>query len=200
MGQQGHEAKSEKKRSSSVKNMVLSAMFLAIGIILPFFTGQVPQIGNMLLPMHIPVLLCGLICGWKYGLAVGIITPLLRSFLFPTPILYPNAIAMAFELGTYGLVVGFWYQRSKWKCIVSLYRSMLLAMVCGRVVWGVVMIFLLGAKGNVFTLEAFLAGAFLNAIPGIVLQLLVIPAIMMALHKTRMVQFSKKNEKHTISL
>lgn len=200
MGQQGHEAKSEKESLNSVKNMVLSAMFLAIGIILPFFTGQVPQIGNMLLPMHIPVLLCGLICGWKYGLAVGIITPLLRSFLFPTPILYPNAIAMAFELGTYGLVVGFWYQRSKWKCIVSLYRSMLLAMVCGRVVWGVVMIFLLGAKGNVFTLEAFLAGAFLNAIPGIVLQLLVIPAIMMALHKTRMVQFSKKSEKRTISL
>ncbi|MBQ4537030.1 MAG: ECF transporter S component [Lachnospiraceae bacterium] len=200
MVQQGHEAKSENKSSNSVKNMVLSAMFLAIGIILPFFTGQVPQIGNMLLPMHIPVLLCGLICGWKYGLAVGIITPLLRSFLFPTPILYPNAIAMAFELGTYGLVVGFWYQRSKWKCIVSLYRSMLLAMICGRVVWGVVMIFLLGAKGNVFTLEAFLAGAFLNAIPGIVLQLLVIPAIMMALHKTRMVQFSKKSEKRTISL
>lgn len=64
------------------KDIVLSALFLTMGLVLPIFTGQIPQIGNMLLPMHIPVLLCGLICGWKYGLLVGFITPLLRSFIF----------------------------------------------------------------------------------------------------------------------
>ena len=65
-------------KNSNVKNLALSAMFIAIGQVLPFFTGQIPQIGNMLLPMHIPVLLCGLICGWKYGALVGFTTPLLR--------------------------------------------------------------------------------------------------------------------------
>ena len=63
----------------SIKNMTLSAMFMAIGIVLPFFTGQIPRIGNMLLPMHIPVFLCGLICGWQYGAVVGFLLPLLRS-------------------------------------------------------------------------------------------------------------------------
>ena len=65
--------------NDKIKKLTLSAMFLAIGMILPFFTGQIPRIGNMLLPMHIPVLLCGLICGWQYGAAVGLVLPLLRS-------------------------------------------------------------------------------------------------------------------------
>lgn len=82
-------------------------MFVAIGVVLPFFTGQIPQIGNMLLPMHIPVLLCGLICGWQYGGMVGFILPLLRTMLFGMPVLYPTGIAMAFELAAYGLVIGF---------------------------------------------------------------------------------------------
>ncbi|MBO4981180.1 MAG: ECF transporter S component [Lachnospiraceae bacterium] len=180
------------KKNSALLNLVLSAMFLAIGLILPFFTGQVPQVGKMLLPMHIPVILCGLICGWPYGLTVGLILPLLRSFLFSAPILYPTAVAMAFELAAYGGVVGFLYGKSRWKCIVSLYRSMLLAMVAGRVVWGIAMVILLGISGGTFTISAFLAGAFLNAIPGIVIQLILIPALMVILNRTRMVQFSEK--------
>jgi len=72
-------------------------MFIAIGLVLPFFTGQIPQIGRMLLPMHIPVFLCGLICGWKYGLMVGFILPLLRYAVFGMPVIFPNGIAMAFE-------------------------------------------------------------------------------------------------------
>ncbi len=62
----------------------------------------------MLLPMHIPVLLCGLICGWKYGILVGFILPLLRHTIFGMPILFPTGIAMAFELATYGFVIGFY--------------------------------------------------------------------------------------------
>ena len=68
-------------KHSALKNLVLSAMFLAIGIVLPFFTGQIPQIGKMLLPMHLPVFLCGLICGWQYGLAVGLAGYALRNIL-----------------------------------------------------------------------------------------------------------------------
>ena len=72
-------------KHTSLKNLVLSAMFLAVGIVLPFFIGQIPAIGKMLLPMHIPVLLCGLICGWQWGLGVGFVLPLPRSLLFGFP-------------------------------------------------------------------------------------------------------------------
>lgn len=184
--------KKNMKNNSALVNLVLSAMFLAIGIILPFFTGQIPRVGQMLLPMHIPVILCGLICGWQCGLTVGIILPLMRSFLFHAPALYPTAIAMAFELGAYGGVVGFLYGRSKWKCMAALYRSMLISMAAGRIVWGAAMLILLGINGTGFTVNAFLAGAFLNAIPGIVIQLILIPALMVVLNRTRIVQFSKK--------
>ena len=175
-----------------LKNLCLSAMFLALGLVLPFLTGQIPSVGSMLLPMHIPVLLCGLICGWQYGGVVGFILPLLRSFLFSMPPMYPTAIAMAFELMTYGLVVGLLYGLSKWKCIKSLYRSMLLSMLAGRAVWGVVQMFLLGVGENGFTVSAFFAGAFANAFPGILLQLVLIPAVMVALRRAKLVPLHKK--------
>lgn len=178
------------KRKNHVLNLTLAAMFLAIGLLLPFLTGQIKQIGSMLLPMHIPVILCGLICGWQYGLGVGFVLPLLRCALFGMPILYPTAIAMAFELAAYGFVVGFLYSHSRWKCVVALYRCMIIAMLSGRVVWGIVQIVLLGLGENGFTLEIFITEAFLKAIPGIILQLILIPAIMIALNRTGLVRFS----------
>lgn len=176
----------------NVFHLTLAAMFLAIGMVLPFFTGQIPQIGNMLLPMHIPVLLCGLICGWQYGLGVGFVLPLLRYAIFGMPVLFPMGIAMAFELATYGLVIGFVYSHSRWQCVISLYRSMIAAMVAGRMVWAAVQSVLLGFGDRGFTWQMFLAGAFLNAIPGIVLQLVLIPAIMVALNRTGLVQFGRR--------
>ena len=173
-----------------ILNLVLSAMFLAVGIILPFFTGQIPQVGSMLLPMHLPVLLCGLICGWQYGGAVGFILPLMRTAMFGMPPMI-TAIAMAFELAAYGLLVGLFYSRSRWKCIFSLYRSLIAAMIGGRIVWGVVRVLLTGVAGEPFTWQLFLAGAFFNAIPGIILQLIFIPALMVALDRTGMVHFSR---------
>lgn len=174
-----------------ILQLTLAAMFLAIGIVLPFLTGQIKQIGNMLLPMHIPVLLCGLLCGWQYGLAVGFILPLFRSVLFSMPVLFPTAAAMAFELASYGAVAGLLYSRSRWKCVIALYRSLIAAMLFGRVVWGVAQMLLLGIKGNRFTWQMFFAGAFLNAIPGIVLQLIFIPAVMVALNRAGLVRFTR---------
>ena len=168
-------------KQPNVKKMVTAALLLAIGMVLPFFTGQIKEIGNMLLPMHLPVMLCGLICGWQYGLAVGLVLPLLRSVSFGMPVLYPTAVSMAFELATYGFVIGLMYGKSRWKWLSSLYISLLSAMICGRLVWGGVQCVLLGVKG--FTFRMFLAGALLNAIPGIVLQLILIPAIMLLLHR-----------------
>ena len=172
---------------------------MALGQVLPFFTGQIPQIGKMLLPMHIPILLCGFICGWRYGAAVGFLTPLLRSAMFGMPVFFPTAISMAFELMTYGFVSGFLYGNSRWKCMRALYRSMIIAMVSGRVVWGIAQMALLGIGEGKFTLQIFLAGAFFNAIPGIILQLIAIPAIMLALNKTGLVPFFKENGKEVRS-
>lgn len=183
-----------KNVNKNLINLLLSAMFLGIGLILPFLTGQIQQIGNMLLPMHIPVILCGLICGWQYGLTVGAILPLMRSLIFTMPVLYPSAIAMSFELATYGFLAGLLFSTAKWQCIRSLYRCLITAMIAGRAVWGAVMMVLLGIKGNVFTIEAFVGGAFLNAIPGIILQLILIPAVMLFLDRTHIRKF--RNNKH----
>lgn len=162
------------------KKLVLSAFFMALGIVLPFLTGQIQQIGNMLLPMHIPVLLCGFICGWQYGLAVGLITPVLRSVLFGMPPLMPTAAAMAVELAVYGLVTGLLYRKLP-KKTPYLYVSLLAAMIAGRAAWGIVGILLYGMAGGGFSAQIFLSGALLNAIPGIILQIVLIPIIMMAL-------------------
>lgn len=174
-----------------IKRLVLAALMLALAYVLPFFTGNIPQIGSMLLPMHLPVLLCGLLCGWQYGAVVGLVLPMLRYVLFGMPPLL-TAVAMSFELLTYGLVIGLLYSRSRWKCIFSLYRSLLAAMVAGRVVWGVIRVLMTGVAGEPFTWQLFLSGALLTAIPGIILQLVFIPALMVALDKTGIVRFSRK--------
>lgn len=160
----------------------MSALFIAIGLLLPFLTGQVREIGNKLLPMHIPVLLCGLVCGWQYGGAVGFIVPLLRSLLFGMPMLYPNAIAMAFELCAYGLISGLIYCLFKKQNIITVYASLITAMLGGRIVWGIAEIVLLRIDGGGFTAKMFMTGAFINAVPGIIVQLILIPAIMSALN------------------
>ena len=179
----------------NTKNITTAAMLIALGLVLPFLTGQIPQIGSMLLPLHLPVFLCGLICGWKYGLFVGLVLPVLRSLLFGMPPMYPTAAAMAFELATYGAVSGAIYHYEGYFCIRSLYRTLIAAMLSGRLVWGVAMIVLLGVQGNAFGWAAFMSGAFLNAIPGIVLQLLLIPALMLALHKTKLLTVSECRSK-----
>ncbi|MGX8704189.1 MAG: ECF transporter S component [bacterium] len=168
-----------------VSKLTLTAMFLALGLVLPFLTGQIQQIGNMLLPMHLPVFLCALLCGWQYGTLMAFILPLLRSFLFGMPPIYPTALSMAFELAAYAFVAGFLYSRFKKKTLASLYISILAAMVIGRLVWGVAQMILLGVSGKSFTFAAFLAGALTNAIPGIILQLVLIPALMLVLGKVR---------------
>ena len=184
-------------KNGTIKNLTLSAMLLAIGLVLPTLTGQIQQIGNMLLPMHIPVFLCALICGWKYGLAVGAILPLLRSVMFGMPVLFPTAIAMCFELATYGFVAGFLYGKSRWQCVAALYQSMLLAMITGRIIWGFMQILLLGMSGNAFTWQMFMAGAFLNALPGIARQLVLVPSVMVALNRTRLVRFRQEKQTHS---
>ncbi len=132
--------------------------------------------------MHFTIFLCTFICGWQYSTAVGLILPLLRSFMFGAPVLFPNAISMAFELCVYGLIAGIIYQNTKNKNILSVYTSMITAMICGRVVWGIAQLMLLGIKSEAFTFQMFFTAAFINAVPGILLQLILIPPIISALN------------------
>lgn len=162
-------------KNNRLKKTVLSAMFLSIGMILPLFTSQIKEIGDSLLPMHIPIMLCGLICGPANGLIVGIILPVLRSLLFSMPPIYPQSIWMACELGTYGFIIGFLY---RFRGNKNLYFSLVVSMIAGRIVWGIMKALLLGIAGKAFTIEAFIVGGFIDAIPGIILQLVLIPLIM----------------------
>ena len=172
-------------RSDNIRNMVLSALFLAVAYVLPYFTGNIPQIGSMLLPMHLPTILCGFLCGAPWGAAVGFFAPLMRSAILGMPYMYPTAIAMAFEMAVYGFVSGFLYHRLS-KSIQNVYIALISSMLCGRIVWGIVMSSLLVGNGG-FTVAAFIAGAFTNAIPGIILQLVAIPAIVLSLRKANLV-------------
>ena len=169
-------------KRTNVKNLVLAALFLALALVLPFLTGQIPEIGSMLCPMHIPALLCGFFCGWPWCLAVGLIAPVLRSVLFSMPPMFPTAICMAFELATYGAVSGLLYSRLPQKK-ASIYISLLTAMVAGRLVWGVARLLCAGLDVSAFGLSAFWAGAITSAIPGIIIQILLIPVLVMLLKK-----------------
>lgn len=179
------------EKMKTVQKMTVSALLLAVGLLLPFLTAQIQQIGQMLSPMHLPVLLCGLLCGWKYGLAVGIVLPILRSFLFGMPMLFPQAVAMAFELGTYGFISGFVYEKVSRQNIGTVYEALIFAMLGGRIVYGIVMACIMAALHQPYSFQMFLSMAFINGIPGIILQLLLIPLIMAVLNSTKLVPFKK---------
>ena len=168
------------KKHDQLLKMTLAALFLALAYVLPFLTGQIPEIGAMLCPLHIPVLLCGFVCGWPWGLAVGFIAPLFRSLTLGMPPPFPTAVCMAFELATYGAMTG-WMHRLLPRKKPYIYCSLLIAMIVGRLVWGVAMFICMGINGGSFTFAAFLSGAILQAIPGIIVQIVLIPVLVMVL-------------------
>ena len=169
-------------QEKSVARLVVAAMCLALCLVLPFLTGQIREIGSMLCPMHLPVLLCGFLCGWPWGLAVGAVAPLLRSALFGMPPLFPIAVSMAAELAVYGLVTGLLSARLP-KKLGWTYVSLIAAMLLGRVAWGLVRLLLAGLSGGAFTWAMFLSGALTTAIPGIIVQLILVPVIVTAVQK-----------------
>ena len=168
------------KKTITAKTLTLSGMFLALALLLPFLTGQIPKIGNMLCPMHIPVLLCGYFCGGTLGLLVGFLAPLLRSVLFGMPLMFPAAICMAFELAVYGITAGTLYRLFPGGKS-GVWLSLICAMLLGRMVWGAAMLFLVGAEN--FGMSACVAGAVTTALPGIAVQLLLIPLIVLTMEK-----------------
>ena len=98
------------KTRTNVQKLTLAALFLALAYMMPFLTGQIPEFGSMLCPMHIPVLLCGFFCGSGWGAAVGFLAPLLRSAILGMPPMFPKAVCMALELAAYGAMTGWMYR------------------------------------------------------------------------------------------
>lgn len=175
-------------KRKKIYNTVLAATFLAVALILPFLTGQIPEIGEMLLPMHLPIMLCGLVCGAPLGAAVGLIAPLLRSLIFSRPVLFPVSVAMACELAVYGLVIGLVFSRFKRKSLLAIYTALVSAMICGRVAWCIAMSACTGF--STLTLSIFSAESLLAAVPGIILQLVIIPSLMLIMRRAHVLHIS----------
>jgi len=178
----GNQSMKESQNRKEIRYMILASFFIALGIVLPFITGNIAILGSRFLPMHIPVLFAGIILGWKYGLLVGMITPLLRAVTIGMPPLFPVALVMAFELGTYGFLIGLVYKLLP-KKIIYVFLSLILSMIGGRIVWGLAAFIIYPLAGFNFNFQIFLAGAFVNAVPGIILQLILIPTLFIGLKK-----------------
>ncbi len=176
-----------KSKNTALARLLYSAMFLALALLLPFLTAQIPEIGSKLLPMHLPIMLCGFICGPSWGMTVGAIAPILRSMIFARPVMVPDALSMAFELATYAFIAGLLYRRLG-KKFFFIYVSLIAAMVAGRIVWGIVSFFLIfvGLEGGEIGLSLIWSHTVLQGIPGIILQLVAIPLIVNVLNKNRL--------------
>lgn len=171
----------------STKNIALAGMFIAMGIVLPYLTVNNPSLGNMFLPMHLPVLLSGFVIGWPLAFIVGFATPIIRSLAIGMPPFIPTALSMAFELATFGAVAAIIYRALPGKPI-SIYISLICSMIAGRIVSALVNLLLLGfGLRESYSFQIFLAGAFLKAWPGIILQIILIPALVIALEKANLI-------------
>lgn len=157
-------------------------MLLAVGILLPYITAHGLGLpGTVLLPMHIPVLLCGFLCGPARGAMLGLLLPVLSSVLTGMPSLYPMAPIMAVELMTYGLVTGLLYHKTKLGMRhVGIYLSLLIAMVCGRVMYGLTFQILFAISGELKALTVWAAAV--TGLPGIMVQVLLVPPVVMAVN------------------
>ncbi len=172
------------QRISVLKQLTLSALCVALCVVLPIAFHVIPNAGSVLLPMHIPVLLCGLVCGWQYGLLCGVLGPLLSSVLTSMP---PAAIlpSMMVECGMYGCVSGLMMEYVRLGSLTrDIYACLPTAMLVGRVCAGI-------SKALLFAPEtsfaAWATASFVTALPGISLQLVMIPTLIVALTKAGLI-------------
>ena len=183
------------KKRNDLQCLLISAVLLAIGLVLPFLTGQIPSIGQAISPLHIPALICGLCCGWKWGLGLGLLLPVMRGLVFGMPPFPAVALPMAFELGAYGLFAGILYPLllkafKKENHLPALLASLVISMILGRIVGGTAKALLLavgiiGSKSP-YTFAAFLASYFTSTAVGAAIHIVLIPAVVLALEKAKL--------------
>lgn len=169
----------------TTKNLVGTALCIALGVVLPQIFHLIGA-GTVFLPMHIPVLLCGFCFGPLCGLFCGVFTPFISSVITGMPPLFPTCFIMIFELATYGFVSGYCFQSKR----LNIYLSLIIAMISGRIVAGALSALIYGIEGTGFGLQAFVSSYFVTALPGILLQILLIPPIVFVLRKQGIIQQS----------
>lgn len=179
------------KSRTTTKNLVFSGLCTALGAVLPIAFHSVPNAGSIFLPMHLPVLLCGLACGWQYGFACGVLAPLLSSLITGMP---PAAYlpAMVCELAVYGLLTGVLSRVMRMKnWIAGLYIQLVTAMIAGRVVYGILNALVFQAGGE-YTFSVWVSGVFVTSLPGIAIQLVLIPLIIIALRQAKLIDYARQ--------
>jgi len=164
----------------NIKKITFGSSLIALAVLLPFLTASNPALGSIFLLMHIPALLGGFLLGGKMGGIIGFIMPLFRSVLISTPPLYPVALIMAFELGAYGLFAGIFFTLFK-NYPFGYLLALIVAMIAGRFVWGITSTIILSLANRPYSFEAFLTGAFVTALPGIAIQIILIPVLIRGL-------------------
>lgn len=165
-------------RIKTTKHLVFTALCIALGLLLPSVFHMFGT-GTQFLPMHLPVLLCGFLCGGPWGTVCGLLTPLLSSLLTQMPPLFPTAPAMMLELCAYGALTGIFYRKLR----LNVYVSLLLAMIGGRIVSGLANALFMGLANAPYGFQMFLTTSFVTALPGILIQIIVIPLLVLALQK-----------------
>ena len=181
------------KTRKNLLRLCFSAYLLSLALVLPFATGQIPKIGKMLCPMHIPVLICGFLCGPVYAGAVGAVAPIMRSLLFGMPKIFPDAPGMCVELMFYGLTSGLLHLILP-KKKPFMYVSLISSMLTGRIAWGITRLIFLGVWKSPFGWKAFFVGGFINAMPGIIVQIILVPLLVMAIEKDFSFLVVRKNK------
>lgn len=181
----------KKKKTAKTSYLIMALICLAISVVLPMLTDQVPRFGQGLRPMHIPVLIAGFACGPVIGFVVGLAAPMLSLLIHGVPAFMPMGFAMGLELATYGLIAGLLYSQLPRKT-ESIYVSLITAMIVGRIVWGASMIVLSGRAQTQFTYQMFMKYAFIDAVPAILFHIVLIPAVVIALEKANLTYRGRK--------
>jgi len=167
-----------------INQIVIGSSMIAMGVILPFLTLNNPSFGQVLLLMHIPVLIAGFVLPPGLALMVGLITPVLRSLLVGMPVLFPVAITMAFELAFYAFFVSILTKKIRLNhVLMKIYIVLILSMLLGRVVLGLSSYLFYSWAGWLFSIDTFIKTAYVLALPGILLQLILIPTVVLSLNR-----------------
>ncbi|EOD00287.1 ECF transporter S component [Caldisalinibacter kiritimatiensis] len=166
------------EKSKKTRELITGGLLLALGILLPMIFHSFGILGKVFLPMHIPVLVGGFFLSPYLALIVGIITPLLSGLLTGMPPMYPMAVIMAFELGTYGIIASLAVRKFR----LSIVLSLILSMISGRVVAGIVVFILANLFGVQMAPFVFVKGSVVTGLPGIAIQLVLIPALIYSLN------------------
>ncbi len=176
-------------QANQTKNLIGCAFCVALGVTVPMVF-HLFGLGMAFSPMHLPILLCGLAFGPLYGFLCGLITPLISSLITGMPPLYPTCITMTFELTIYGFLSGLLYR----KFGLNLYLSLLISMISGRIVGGIISAILFGVSGQGYSLTTFISAYFIDTIPGIIIQIIVVPLLVLALIKAKVINKPLKKE------